>query len=609
MSQFNKLFIYRKKLVRPYITRALSALNVACYIMALAFILATVYQHGFRISKADLDIVFKIYKYVWAIFFASSVANITLDFQNVRKQFNILSWVLHSLLYLTAIPILFDVPIESGFLTSIWEALATPRLLKITLSMLSILQISRGVVSLLSKRANPSMILSGSFLIFILIGTAMLMLPRATVAGISFIDALFMSTSAVCVTGLTTVDVATTFTPLGLVFIIILIQVGGLGVMTLTSFFAMFFMGGASLGNQAMVSDMVSSKSLNSLLTTLLYILGFTFIIEAIGAAMIFANIHSTMGMTLDEEIGFSIFHSISAFCNAGFSTLQDNLGHKAIMQGHNVFYLTISALIVLGGIGFPILVNLYQSLKYHTHKLYERLIMRRKRLNKKAHIYDINTRIVISMTIVLLVAGTLAIAILEWNKGFAGMSTVDKCVHSVFNAACPRTAGFSSVPISSFTLQTILILIALMVIGGGTQSTAGGLKVNVFAVVLLNLRAIIYGHETVTVYNREISGDSIRRSNSTLVLYILFITVALFMLTIFEPNIPLHKLMFEAVSALSTVGSSLGVTSQLGNDSKSVIIALMFIGRVGVLTMMSSLIRKKKVAQYRYPSGNIIIN
>ncbi len=609
MSQFNKLFIYRKKLVRPYITRILGALNVSCYVMALAFILATVYQHGFRISNEDLAIVHKIYKYVWAIFFASSVAHITLDFENVRKQFNVLSWVLHSLLYITAIPILFNIPIESSFLTHIWEALATPRLLKITLSLLSILQISQGVVSLLSKRANPSMILSGSFLIFILIGTAMLMLPRSTVAGISFIDALFTSTSAVCVTGLTTVDVSTTFTPIGIVFIAILIQVGGLGVMTLTSFFAIFFMGGASLGNQAMVSDMVSSKSLNSLLSTLLYILGFTFIIEAVGAVMIFLDIHSAMDMTINEEIWFSVFHSISAFCNAGFSTLPNNLGNEAVMHGHNVFYLTISALIILGGIGFPILVNLYQSLKYHIHKQYERFILHRSRLTKKAHIYDINTRLVISMTVVLLVVGTIAIAALEWNTGFKGMSTVDKCVHSVFNAACPRTAGFSSVPVSSFTMQTLLILIALMVIGGGTQSTAGGLKVNVFAVVLLNLRAIIYGHETVTVYNREISGDSIRRSNSTLVLYILFIAVALFMLTIFEPNIPLHALMYEAVSALSTVGSSLDVTPLLGNNSKGVIIALMFIGRVGVLTMMSSLIRQKKVAQYRYPSGNIIIN
>ncbi len=437
----------------------------------------------------------------------------------------------------------------------------------------------------------------------------MLMLPRATYQSISLLDALFMSTSAICVTGLSTVDVASTFTPMGTWLLLTLIQIGGLGVMTLTSFFAMFFMGNSSLYNQVMVSDMISSKSLGSLFSTLLYILGFTFIIEVLGAVMIFMNIHGTLQLSLNEEIAFSIFHSISAFCNAGFSTMSNNLGEQILLSGHNIFFIVVTLLIILGGIGFPILVNIYETLKYTTKYLFTRYISKTHRQNRQVHLYDTNTRIVLIMTLMMLAAGTFAIAILEWNNAFASMSAIDKVVHSFFNAACPRTAGFSSVAISSFSVQTIIIYAMLMVVGGGTQSTAGGIKVNVFAVILLNLRAILFGRDKVTVFNRELSNDSIRRSNSTLLLYIIIVCLAIFILTLLEPEASLKALSFEAISALSTVGSSLDLTASLGDDSKLVIIILMFVGRIGVLTMMSSLIKQRKLIKYKYPSGNIIIN
>lgn len=204
-----------------------------------------------------------------------------------------------------------------------------------------------------------------------MIGTGLLMLPRCTMNGISWVDSLFISTSAVCVTGLTSVDVASTFTPTGFVVIILLIQIGGLGVMTLTSFFAMFFMGNTSLYNQLVVRDMVSSNSLNSLLSTLVYILAFTLVIEGIGMLAIWGDIHGTMGMDLQEELAFSAFHAISAFCNAGFSTLPGNLGNPLVMTGHNPFFIYISLLIILGGIGFPILVNFKDIILYHLRRLW----------------------------------------------------------------------------------------------------------------------------------------------------------------------------------------------------------------------------------------------
>jgi Trk-type K+ transport systems, membrane components len=435
------------------------------------------------------------------------------------------------------------------------------------------------------------------------------MLPRATYHGISFIDALFTATSAICVTGLVSVDVSSTFTSEGLFIIIMLIQIGGLGVMTLTSFFAMFFMGNTSLYNQLVVRDMVSSQSLSSLLSTLLYILGFTLVIEAAGMGVIFLSIHGTMGMDIEEELAFSAFHSISAFCNAGFSTLYGNLGNELVLHNHNLLYITISFLVILGGIGFPILVNLYETVSYESKRLYHRYVKKNKRTIRKIHLYNLNTRIVLIMTAILLVTGTVAIVIFEWNHAFAGMTATEKWVQGFFNATCPRTAGFSSVGMTTFSVQTLLLMVVLMMIGGGTQSTAGGVKVNVFAVVMLNLRAILIGADKVNIFNRELSHDSIRRSNATLILYLLIVFAGIFSLSILEPQASVMALVFECTSALSTVGSSLDLTPTLGSDSKLIVIVLMFIGRVGVLTLISSLIKQKKITKYKYPSDNIIIN
>ena len=192
--------------------------------------------------------------------------------------------------------------------------------------------------------------------------------------------------------------------------------------MTLTSFFAMFFMGNTSLYNQLVVRDMVSSNSLGSLLSTLLYILGFTLVIEGIGMISIWFSIHGTLGMTLEGELAFAAFHSISAFCNAGFSTLSGNLGNSMVMTNHNWLFISVSFLIILGGIGFPILVNFKDIVLYHLRHFWKFVRTRKLERHKVSHLYNLNTRIVLIMTFLLLVTGTLAIAAFEWNASFAGM-------------------------------------------------------------------------------------------------------------------------------------------------------------------------------------------
>ena len=611
MKIYHKILLYQNKLLQPYVRILLRMMAVLTYMASLLLIVGVVYEHGFPLSAPDISHLKILYKAVWIIFLIDVTLHIFLEYKGTKKNFRKLAWILSWLLYLTLVPVIFHRPDEEGAILYVWDFLGS-KLYHIPLLLLfSFLNLSNGLVRLLGRRTNPSLILAVSFFVIILIGTGLLLLPRCTVEGVvlSWVDALFTSTSAVCVTGLVPVDVSATFTPMGLTGIILLIQVGGLGVMTLTSFFAMFFMGNTSLYNQLVVRDMVSSNSLGSLLSTLLYILGFTMVIEGAGMVSIWLGIHGTLGMSLEEELAFSAFHSISAFCNAGFSTLPGNLGNPMVMTGHNSLYISVSLLIILGGIGFPILVNFKDIVLYHLRRFWKFVRTLKLDRHKKQHLYNLNTKIVLIVTLLLLVLGTLAVAAFEWNGSFAGMSVADKWTQAFFNATCPRTAGFSSVDLTSLSVQTILIYIFLMWIGGAAQSTAGGVKVNAFAVVVLNLIAVLRGTERVEVFGRELSHDSIRRSNATVVMSLGVLFLFIFVLSILEPKMSVMTLTFECVSALSTVGSSLNATPLLRDESKLLVALLMFVGRVGLITLMLGIVKQKKNTKYRYPSDDIIIN
>lgn len=608
MKLYHKAFLYRHKWIQPYLQKVLGGIDAVTFLAALALIGGVVYEHGFIISEgaeADLGV---LYRTVWGVFLVQTTMHIGLAYRETLKKYRTFTWVLNILLYLTLIPVIFFEP-ESGALKYFWLFLNNRIFQLILLLLLSLLRLSSGVIGLLGKRTNPSLILAGSFFLIICIGTGLLMLPRCTVDGISWVNTLFVSTSAVCVTGLVPVDVATTFTSLGQLVIIILIQIGGLGVMTLTCFFAMFFMGNTSVYNQLAVRDMISSDSLSSLLSTVIYILFFTLVIEGAGMLVLFLSIHGTLGMTVQQEMMFAAFHSISAFCNAGFSTLSENLGNPLVMQHHNLLYITISVLIILGGIGFPILVNFKHIAGYHLKRLFYFIRTGKRDRQRIRHLYNLNTKIVLLTTLILLTGGTIAILLFEWNGAFAGMSMPDKWVQAFFNATCPRTAGFTSIGLTSFSLQSLLLMLLLMFIGGAAQSTAGGVKVNAFAAAVLSLLAVIRGKSRVEVFRRQLSVDSIRRSNATLVMYLMILFLGVFVLSSLEPHASLLALVFECTSALSTVGSSLGLTPALGEAGKLFVSLLMFIGRVGVITIVLGFVPPQKHTKYKYPDDNLIIN
>lgn len=605
-NNYRQAFLYKNKWIHPYIQFVLNIVNICTYLAALALLGAMVYEHGFPTTVSQVAVIERVYQGVWIVFLMSITLHLLFEYSDAKKNFKWVAWVLSGLLYLTLVPIFFFEP-EEGLVHQVWLLFRSRTYHLIVLLLLSLLQISNGLVRLLGKRTNPSLILAGSFFVIILLGTGLLLLPKCTYEGISWIDAFFTATSATCVTGLTTVDLTSTFTFQGLVVILLLIQVGGLGVMTFTSFFALFFMGNTSVYNQLAVRDMVSSESLDSLFSTLLYILGFTLTLETVGMLAIFVSIHDTLGLTWQDEIAFSVFHSVSAFCNAGLSTWPGGLGHSSILDGHNFFFITLSVLIVLGGIGFPILVNFKSMAVYHLRRLFKLLF--RKKERRQLHLLNLNTKIVLSVTGLLLVVGTIGFAVLEWNGAYAGMSVADKLTHAFFHAVCPRTAGFVSVDLMTFSMQSLLLMMVLMIIGGGSQSTAGGIKVNAFAVVVLNLWAVLRGSERVEVFGRELPADSIRRSDATILMFLFALVGGVFLLSLLEPRQSLLTLTFECCSALGTVGLSLGVTPALGIPGKLLVAFMMFLGRVGMITCMLGFIRQKRVTKYRYPTDNIIIN
>ena len=432
------------------------------------------------------------------------------------------------------------------------------------------------------------------------------MMPKCTVTPISYTDSLFMATSAVCITGLSSIDIPTTLTPAGILVMTVLIQAGGLGIVTFTSFFAIFFSGAPSIYNQLLIKDMIYSKSMNNLVPTLLYILGFTLAVEVIGAVAVYFTIPDALGLGLSDRLMFAGFHSMSSFCNAGFSILPDGMANRTLMTGDQSIYIVTSIMIFAGAIGFPLLLNFKDKLVNFVRKLFSRAD---NSAPKIIHLYDLNTKLVFVTTLSILAVCSAAFFILEYDNTLAGMSDYDKAVQSVFNSLTPRSAGFMSVNPANFMPVTLLIVLIQMWIGGASQSLAGGIKVNTVAAVTLSLRAVILGHKGATAFNRRISIGSVRRAYGVVTLSIIATIIYLTTVMLLEPQLSVKAVTFEVISALFTVGSSLGITADLSDASKIVLATAMFLGRVGILSLIMGFAGMSVDKSSHYPTENIIIN
>ncbi len=579
-------------------------LAVLVYVAAAAAPVCLLLYWGFDSSALDKRLLMRLLYGAQAVFLASILCNMLFRFRAWWRESLFVKRMADGIMLLTLIPLLW--PFRSW---PAWEAAATYSrvFLFCALGMYSLAELSYGIMQLLGRRTNPSLLLSASFLIFIIIGSFVLMLPRCTTGSIRYIDALFMASSAVSMTGLCTVDVATTFTPLGWTVLAVLMQIGALGVLTFTSFFALFFSGRASIYNQLLMRDFIYSKSIGSLMSVILYILAFTLCVEAIGAAAIYLTLPEGFGGDTSHRVFFAVFHSISAFCNAGFTTLPDGMADKTLLGGNQAIYPVMSALILAGGIGFPNLVNFKDVAAEYGRRL--RSFTTGQRRPMLTHVYDLNTKLVLMWSAIFFAAGTAAFYVLEYNHSMLGLSPGKRIIQSIFCATTVRTAGFSTFGPESWLGSTLLIAMFMMWVGCASQSMGGGIKINAFAAVMLNLRSIVWGQKGVTAFGRTVELSSVRRANAVVCLSVFCILLYSLALLLMQPELPAKALMFEAFSAFTTIGMSFGVTPELSDIAKATVCTAMFLGRVGVISVLCGISGNRPDRSAMLPTEDVIIN
>jgi len=446
------------------------------------------------------------------------------------------------------------------------------------------------------RNVSPPQIFVGSFLFLITAGTLGLrFLPGLyTNEPLSWLDAIFTSTSAVCVTGLTVADTATQFTFRGQLFILLLIQLGGLGMLAFTSLVIQVLGFRLSLRAESLTHEARKSGPRVDLKRLTLDIVMFTFVIEALGAVTLWVAWAPTQGW--DGAAWPAIFHSISAFCNAGFSTYSDSL---IGFRNSSATLLIISSLIIAGGIGF---IAMEESALYFT-----------KRKKAVRHRLSVHTRLVLVTTLLLLVLPWPMFAFFEWQTTLNDISIGDKIINSLFLSVTARTAGFNSIDYSVASDSTSFLTIILMTIGGSPGSTAGGLKTTTFALIILLAWSRIRGDETTVFANRSIPDDTIQRAIGLSVVAFAIMAVGVFALATTEYVPASHgnflSRMFEAVSAFNTVGLSMGLTPNLSAPGRVVTILLMFLGRVGPLTLAAAIVfSRRRRAHFRFAYEDVVV-
>jgi potassium uptake TrkH family protein len=479
--------------------------------------------------------------------------------------------------------------------------------------LLTLFDLSGRLYKLNQQTLHPALVFVLSFAALICIGTLLLISPKATVNGIDFIDALFTATSAVCVTGLAVLDTGHDFTRLGQIAIMVLIQLGALGMLSFTSLFALFFRGMGSYESRLNLKNMINADSLRGTFRTLIQIMVIVLSLEALGAIGIFYSLDASFG-PMRERLFFSIFHSVSAFCNAGFSTLSNSLYEEGFRYNYGL-HLVIAFLIIFGGLGYIVMITTYE---YFTNLLsYWQLRLFNTSLNEKKQRIKprigLNVRIVLWMTVILIIAGMFFFYLLELDNSLADHSSLaGKLITAFFGSVTTRTAGFNTVDTGSLHLSTLMIVLFLMWIGASPGSTGGGIKTTTFAVATLNIVQQVFGYNNIRLGYRKIPQKALQRASAIISLSLIVIGLSTFLLITLDEDLGVMPIAFECFSAFSTVGLSMGITAQLSVGSKAVIILTMFVGRVGFLTILTGMIRQLYAYKYSpidYPEEDIFIN
>lgn len=439
-------------------------------------------------------------------------------------------------------------------------------------------------------KLRPVQILFLGFVAFVLLGTFILMLPIASANkdNTSFIDALFTSTSAVCVTGLTVLDTGTHWSVFGQVVILILIQIGGVGFMTFSTFIAILLGRRIGLRGRLIVKESFNAFDIQGLVKLVIYVVITTFVIEVVGAMIL------TTQFLKDYDLGtaiyYGIFHSISAFCNSGF-VLFNNFSSYIGYYNNPIIIVTIVILIVIGGLGFIVISEIIS--------------------HKKNRKYSLHSKVVLISTLILIIFSTVFFFSVEYNnmKTIGGFSFLDKFTSSILMAVTPRSAGFTTIPLSDMSMSSHFITIILMFIGGAPGSAAGGIKVTTAVILLMTVISITKGRNDTEIMKKRIGRSSVYKSISIVFISCMLVVIVTIILLITESK-EFIVVLYETVSAFGTSGLSLNLTPDLTFVGKLILSITMYIGRIGPLTFMFTFIYKNKVSDssIKYPEGKIIV-
>ena len=430
--------------------------------------------------------------------------------------------------------------------------------------------------------------LVAAFAVAGLVGTVLLMLPvsRAGEGRAPFVTALFTATSAVCVTGLTTVDTATYWSRTGQVVILVLIQVGGFGIMTLASLIALFLSRRMGVRTRLTAARETKSIGRGDLRRVLRGVLVVTVVVESVVATILTLRFRGTYDETWGTATWHGIFHAVSAFNNAGFALFSDNL--MGFLTDPFVL-IPISVAVVIGGLGFPVIAEVVRQ--------------------RRPRSWSVHTRLTLLVTSVLLVGGTVFFTLAEWSntRTIGSLGAADKLLNGWFGAVQPRTAGFNAWDYGAVTDETLLGTAMLMFIGGGSAGTAGGLKVTTVVVLFLVIVAEARGDDDVIAFDRRIDQRIVRQATTVALLGVSAVACGTILLSALT-NQPLRDVVFETTSAFATVGLSTGITGELGGPAQVVLIVLMFVGRLGPVTLVSALALRERNRRYRFPEGAPLI-
>lgn len=572
-------------------------------IISCLTIAAMVYDHGFPHDDEAHEWVSGIIRafywlvvlnYFLRLFFTLDRKRFFLQnpLESILIAFVIYNGISHYLLGVPLLQRLFSlagVPSVQGLYTFV---------LQLFLLMMVGINSIKGLRNMGHIHIKPSTLFIGSFVILVTSGTGLLMLPAMTMdgRGLPFIDAFFTATSASCVTGLIVVDTATHFSLKGQLILLFLMQLGGIGILSFASFFATFIKRSVGVSYQSILQSITDSEHPLGAVKLLRPIIFLTFGIELAVAAGLFVLWGDVPFDSLAQKIFYSVFHAVSAFCNAGFSLFSNGL-YQTGVQNLYILHLLIAITIFFGGLGFPAIRDIF---------FLENI---RKRMVQPWRKWKLSTRIAFYTSLTLIGLGAFLFFLLEKDGALQEKTFVEAMITSLFQSVTTRTAGFNTVDISSLSTPTLFVFMFLMFIGASSGSTGGGIKTSTFVVIFVALLGTVRGKRTYTIGRRNIQKDVLLKAFSIFIFGATYIFFSILALILLEPELDVLSAIFEAISAFGTVGLSMGITPQLGWGAKLVLILSMFFGRIGLLTIALSLSTPAKYEhKYQYTDTHIMV-